>query len=115
MEHNLGTIPKKQILLLTPEQQETIATLEIQYARRRQEHLERASRYRGQMWVPLLVLAVLCLVPVFMFQRWLPSCIVCLVVILWGLIQFHASGINNRLDALLELWESEKKKNGEKP
>jgi hypothetical protein len=47
---------------------------------------------------------------VFMFERWFPSCIILLVVSLWLLIQFHAAGINRRLDALMELMESKKEK-----
>jgi hypothetical protein len=108
----MSTIPKKQILQLTPEQQETLANLEIQHARQQQAHLERARRYTGQLWVPPLVLAGLCLAPVFMFQRWFPSCIILLVVSLWFLIQFHAAGVNRRLDALLEVMESKKEKEG---
>ena len=106
----MSTIPKKQVLQLTPENQETLAALEIQHARQRRAHLENARRYPGQLWVPPLVLAVLCLAPVFMFQRWFPSCIILLVVSLWFLIQFHAAGVNRRLDTLMELMESEKEK-----
>jgi hypothetical protein len=52
--------------------------------------------------------------PVFTFQRWLPSCIIFLVISLWFLIQFHAAGVNRRLDALMELLESRKhKKDGD--
>jgi hypothetical protein len=109
----MSTIPKKQVLLLKPEHQETLAAIEIQHARRREAHLERARRYPGQLWMPPLVLAVLCLAPVFMFERWFPSCIILLVVSLWLLIQFHAAGVNRRLDALMELMESRKLKQGD--
>ena len=108
----MSAIPRKQVLQLTPEHQETLAAIEIQHARQRQVHLERARRYPGQLWVPPLVLAVLCLAPVFMFERWFPSCIILLVVSLWLLVQFHAMGINRRLDALMELMESKKEKDG---
>jgi hypothetical protein len=109
----MSTIPKKQVLQLRPEHQETLAALEIQHERQRQEHLERARRYPGQMWVPPLVLAGLCLAPVFMFARWFPSCIIFLVVSLWFFIQFHAAGVNRRLDALMDLMESRKPKKGD--
>jgi hypothetical protein len=109
----VSTIPKKQILQLKPEHQETLAAIEIEHARHRQEHLDRARRYRGQIWVPAVVFAALCLVPVFTFQHWLPSCIIFLVISLWFLIQFHAAGVNRRLDALMELLESKKHKPGE--
>jgi hypothetical protein len=108
----MSTIPKEQVLQLKMEHQETLAAIEIQHSRQKQEHLERARRYRGQIWVPALVFSGLCLAPVFTFQRWLPSCVVFLVISLWFLIQFHAAGVNRRLDALLELLET-KKKNGE--
>jgi hypothetical protein len=110
--HFMSAIPKKQILQLKPEHQETLAAIEIQLARQKQEHLERARRYRGQIWVPTLVFSGLCLVPVFTFQRWMPSCVIFLVISLWFLIQFHAAGLNRRLDALMELLEA-KRKNGE--
>jgi hypothetical protein len=109
----MNTIPKKQILQLTPEHQEMLAAIEIQHARQQQQHLERARRYPGQVWVPPLVLAGLCLAPVFTFERWLPSCIIFLVVSLWFLIQFHAAGVNRRLDALMDLMESRNPKKGD--
>jgi hypothetical protein len=104
----MSTIPKKQVLQLGPEHQEMLAAIEIQHARQRQEQLDRARRYRGQIWVPTVVFAGLCLVPVFTFQRWLPSCVIFLVISLWFLIQFHAAGVNRRLDALIELMETKK-------
>jgi hypothetical protein len=65
----MSTIPKKQILQLTPEHQETLAAIEIQHARQRQQHLDRARRYPGQTWVPAVVLAGLCLAPVLVVMH----------------------------------------------
>jgi hypothetical protein len=103
-------ITKDQIQQLTPEQQEALASIEVQRAQKRQQLLEQSRRYRAQQWLPALVLSILLLLPVFTFQRFFSFCIICLAVSLWFLIQFHAAGINRRLDALLELLESDKEK-----
>ena len=102
-------ITKEQIQQLTSEQQETLASIEIQHTQKRQRLLERARRYRAQQWLPVLVLIILYFIPIFALEKFLPFCIICLAVSLWFLIQFHAAGVNRRLDALMELLEADKK------
>jgi hypothetical protein len=106
----MNTLTKDQIQRLTPEQQEMLATIEVQKTQKREQLLVRARRYRGQQWIPVLVLCILYFVPIFTFEKFLPYCIIFLAMSLWFLIQFHAAGVNRRLDALMELLESDKKK-----
>jgi hypothetical protein len=109
-EHFMKTLTKDQIRRLTPEQQDTLAAIEVQRAKKREQLSEQARRYRGQQWLPALGLVVLFLLPVFTFERFLPWSVIILLACLWGLIQFHAAGVNRRLDALVELMEADKKK-----
>jgi len=44
-----------------------------------------------------------------------PVSIICVGMSLWFLIQFHAAGVNRRLDALIELLEADKKKDKTTP
>ena len=106
----MKTLTKDQIQHLKPDQQEMLAAIQVQRIKKRDELLEQARHYRGQQWLPALGLVVLFLLPVFTFERFLPWCVIILVAVLWGLIQFHATGVNRRLDALIELMEADKKK-----
>ena len=105
----MNALTKDQIQRLTPQQQEMLANVEVQQTQKRQQLLVRARRYRGQQWLPALVLCILCFVPIFTFEKFLPFCIIFLAMSLWYLIQFHAAGVNRRIDALMELLESDKK------
>jgi hypothetical protein len=104
-------ITKDQIRQLTPEQQETLASIEVQRVKKREQLLRQARHYRGQQWLPALALIPLYFIPTFTSQKWPPSNIALILsLILWSLIQFHAAGVNRRLDALMELLESDKNK-----
>jgi len=96
----MNALTKDKIQKLTPEQQETVATLEAHRAKKEQQLLERARHYRGRIWFPMLVFGILYLVCSFAGQRWIPLCI---AFVLFVLIEFHAAGINRRVDALMEL------------
>ena len=107
-------ITKDQIRQLTPEQQETLASIEVRRVKKREQLLRQARHYRGQQWVPALALIPLYFITTFTSftsQKWPPSIVALILsLILWFLIQFHAAGVNRRLDALMELLESDKNK-----
>src|SRR6266513_1557221 len=48
------SIPKKQTDELTPEQQDTLAELELAELRKRERLLQMASSYRGRRWLTLV-------------------------------------------------------------
>ena len=103
-------ITKDQIKQLTSEQQETLASIEVRRVKKREQLLRQARHYRGQQWLPALALVPLYFISTFTSQKWPPSIVALILsLILWLLIQFHAAGVNRRLDALMELLESDKK------
>jgi hypothetical protein len=103
-------ITKDQMQQLTPEQQETLASIEVQHAKTRQRLLKQARHYRAMSWLPALVILPLYLVPVLITNpKYGSLSIICVGMSLWFLIQFHATGVNRRLDALMELLEADKK------
>jgi hypothetical protein len=106
-------ITKDQMHQLTSEQQEMLASLEIQRAKTREQLLKRVRHYRAMSWLPPLMMLPLYLAPTFITNpKYGPLPIICVSLSLWFLIQFHAAGINRRLDALLELLETDKRKDG---
>jgi hypothetical protein len=101
-------ITKDQIKKLTSEQQETLAAIEVQHAKTRQRLLKQVGHYRAMSWLPALVMVVLYLSPVFITnQKYGQLSVICVSMSLWGLIQFHAAGVNRRLDALIKLMEDD--------
>ena len=107
----MTSLTKDQIKKLTPEQQETIGILEAQRIRRRLELLGQAQRYRGFYLVPTVLFVTAGAIGVFDASktRLLPFCIIGLAC----LIQFHAAGLNQRLNALMELLDPDIKKASE--
>jgi hypothetical protein len=107
----MSVLTKEQIQKLTPEQQEAVASLALDGARRRTLLLERARRYRGQVWVPALAPAILLLVFFLWGARNLPwsdpVIPFAMVMIVDGIMQVQITGINRRLDALIELLEAD--------
>jgi len=108
-------ITKDQIHQLTPEQQESLASIEIQHVKTRQRLLKQAGQYSGMVWFHSLVpaLVMLCiLVPVFITSQKYSALsiilsIMCPAMILWVFISYHAARINRRLDALVKLLEDD--------
>jgi len=94
----MSAIAKDQMQRFTPEQQETLGTLEAIRVKKRQDLLEQARHYRGQQWLAPLFVAIFFLVAVFATQKIAPYLV---GISLWVLIQFHAAGVNRRLDALV--------------
>ena len=108
----MKTLTKDQIQQLTPEQQETLASIEVQHVKTRQRLLKQVGHYRAMSWLPALVMLPLYLIPTFITNpKYGPVSIICVGMSLWFLIQFHAAGVNRRLDALIELSEADMKKN----
>ena len=96
--------PREQWQQLTIEQRETIAAIEARRSIRKLRLLAQARDYRGRVTVPIAVfLGLLCLFIV----RAPPELLIAFAIVSLGsLIQFHAAGINRRLDAAVELIES---------
>jgi len=103
----MNTLTRDQIRQLTPEQQETIGTLEARRIKKRQQLLEYARGYRGKVVVPAVF--VVAALGFYYFRAPTPILVAVGVVGFWTLIHFHVTGINRRLDALMELLESDKK------
>jgi len=104
----MNTLAKDHIAHLAPEQQETVATLDAQRIKKRQQLLEYAHGYRWQGTVTtLLVLSVLS----FSWYFAVPVQILVALAFggLWLLIQVYTACIHRRLDALMELLESDEK------
>ena len=103
----MSAMTKDQIQRLTPAAQEAVANLAL----RRVALLEKAKRYRGQMWIPSFVPAALMLLFIFGFGRTLPSSdrlvIFVMLMIVSGSALIQTNGINRRLDALMELLEED--------
>ena len=92
---------------LSPEQQEAVGALEAARIKRRQELLTQARNARRPLWAALLIVA-LGFVGLFLLAK-PPQFGLVFFPFLFALIiiQFHVACINRRLDALLELLESE--------
>lgn len=103
----MNTLTKEQIRQLTPEQQEAIGTLEACRIKRQQQLLEYARGYRGKVVVPVGFFLVA--LSLYYFHAATPVLVVFGVFGFWALIQLHVTGINRRLDSLMELLESDKK------
>ncbi len=101
----MATLTKDQIAKLTPEQQETLDSIEAQRVLRRLRLIEQARGYRGFHLVPLLMGVVAVVLYGFggfdsvIMRQFSPY----FIVVLLCLIEFHAYGTNRRLDALMEL------------
>lgn len=97
-------IPKDKIQQLTPEQQETLGFIVVMRAKTRERLLKQVGRYRAFSWLPALVIFPLYLAPVLITNPKYNSLVsICVSMSLWLLIQFHAAGVNRRLDAMIEL------------
>ena len=104
-------ITKEQIQQLTPEQQDTLGSIVIERAKARERLLKQVGHYRAISWLPALVIFVVYLAPMLITNpKYGQVSIICVGMSLWFLIQFHAAGVNRRLDALIELLEADKKK-----
>ena len=98
----MDTIPSKEkVSELPAEQQEVIGRLALDQARSRKAIQAKAQSYRGAMMVPLWIYAS------FMWLLvWRPDLSILFPILGLGLllyIDFHARGINSRINALIKL------------
>jgi hypothetical protein len=95
------TLTKEQVQKLTPDQQVAVATMEAEHVRARQRLIERAGPSKARDIVVGLLMGVAAGLAVLstVIPRALPLSIITLV----GLVGVITTGINRRLDALLQL------------
>jgi len=109
----ITSLTPEQVRQLTPEQQDTLGALEAARIRRRQELVVQARSYRGRLMFPVIIaLGLLVLVPLGLFYRNLvptPAWTVAGMFAFLVILQFHVSGLNRRLDALVSLLETDEK------
>ena len=99
---------KDQIQHLTPEQQDALGSIVIERDKTRQRLLKQRGHYRAMAWLPIVLMMPLYLAPMLITNpRYVQLSTFCVAMCLWVLIQFHAAGINRRLDALIELMEDD--------
>ena len=92
---------------LTPEVQQTLAKVELARFRRQVRLLRRARSYPGRRWLTFVCLG---------FSLWVTFAnvefpygipVLAILAFSFGLVHVHSHGVNQRLDALLELLPSE--------
>jgi len=97
---------KDQIRQLTPEQQEALGSIVVKRDAMRQRLLKQRGHYVAMSWLPALVMLPLYLAPLLITNpKYGQVSIIIVGMSLWVLIQFHATSVNRRLDALIELME----------
>ena len=102
------TNTKDQIQHLTPEQQDALGSIVIERDKTRQRLLKQRGHYRAMVWLPIVLMMPLYLAPMLITNpRYVQLSTFYVAMCLWVLIQFHAAGINRRLDALIELMEDD--------
>ena len=99
---------KDQIQQLTPEQQEAFAISVVKRDTIRRRLLKQRGHYRAMAWLPVVLMMPLYLAPMLITNpKYFQLSTLCIAMCLWVLIQFHAAGVNRRLDALIELMEDD--------
>ena len=99
---------KDQIQQLTPEQQEILGSIVVKRDAMRRRLLKQRGHYRAMSWLPALVMLPLYLAPMLITNpKYGQLSIIIVGMSLWVLIQYHAAGVNRRLDALIELMEDD--------
>jgi hypothetical protein len=104
-------LTKDQVQNLTPEQQDIVGTLEANRIKKRRQLLETARGYRGMKFIEMVTALVLALIVLGLYCYRAPTVVIVILGAgwLWISIQHHATCLNRRLDALMELLESDKK------
>lgn len=96
---------KDQVRKLTLEQQEALGGVEAQRVRVRQKLVEDARRYRGVHVVGIFLMCVAIGLAIFYSAQLGPLSYGIIAVAC--LAQFHALGLNRRIDALMKLLDSD--------
>jgi hypothetical protein len=100
---------RPKVQSLTVEQQHVLAEVELARLRRRERRLRHARTYLGRRWLSLVA---------FAFAVWVvavhvpfPYTVVAISILAaaFALVQVHVAGINRRLDALMELLDTERR------
>lgn len=109
-------ITKEILRHLPPEQQEALATMELDRAMKRQRLLDEVGGHPVTRWFPVLfMLFVFCafFLAVFITSgRYAPAIILPAALVPCLLIQVQIASINRRLDALVELLDEDKRESG---
>lgn len=104
-------IPKEKVKQLSPEQQEMVGAIVVQRDKTRQRLLKLVGHYPAQSWLSTLLLLPLYLVPMLVtYPKYGQISVICVGMTLWVLISYHAVGVNQRLDALIELMKDDQNK-----
>jgi hypothetical protein len=101
----MATPSNHKLRNLTAEQQQTIAEVELARLRGRERLRRRARSYRGRRWVSLVFFAVAALVAFINVEFPYRIAAISILTIVFVLLQVHVTGINQRMDALLELMD----------
>jgi CHASE2 domain-containing sensor protein len=107
----MSTLTKEQIQNLTPEQQEALASFTLSEAKRRTLLLVKTRHHGWQTWIASLMPAVL--VSAFLFWHgWtIPESdrlvLLAVIAITSGTAQWQVTAMNRRLNALIELLETD--------
>jgi hypothetical protein len=100
-------LKKEEIQKLTEEQQETLAEVELRLAQKRQRISELSRSYPGFFLVPTILGIIIFFSLIFSSQHREPLTFCAFA--LFALVQFHASSLNRRLNALIELLDADTK------
>lgn len=92
-------LTKDDIAKLSDEQREVIARVALDQARTKRLLVERAEGYFGYQLYPVVLFVMACVLTIYYPEGFLSFAIFGLA----ALIQFHAFGINRRIDAILKL------------
>ena len=102
-------ITKDQTKHLTPEQEEALGSIVIDrdkmkqlLLKQRRGHHQIMSRLAGLLIVPLIIGQLF-----FTNPMYLQTFTTCAIFCLWIFIQIQMDGVNQRLDALIELMEND--------
>jgi len=98
-------LSKEEVRKLAPEQQKALGNAEAQRVRMREQLVERARRYRGMSLIAGLLMGAA--MGLAMFGLFDARALVFAVIAVTGLVGFHTTGLNRRLDALMQLLDHE--------
>ena len=92
-------LTKDDIAKLSDEQREVIARVALDQARNKRNLEDKAKGYLGYYLIPFVCIILVSTSGAISLGKYLPFVLLGLI----GLIQFHAVGINKRIDASLKL------------
>lgn len=103
------TLSREEMAALTDEQKDAFAQIVLDDSRRREEIKSKASGYPGSgVYRGGLGVTAILAIAGLAFMIWNPSLegmIILGLIAAVGAMQWHVRGLNNRLDAIMELFE----------